>query len=73
MATLELNSSVARPKKHGEVVLRRCTAKPHATTIKRSLHLPPVGVQRALALNVVLGVCLAQPWGEAARRSRTDN
>ena len=39
MATLELNSSVARPRKHGEVVLRRCSAKRHATTIKRSLHL----------------------------------
>ena len=52
MATLELNSSVARPRKHGEVVLRRCSAKRHATTIKWSLHLPPrrcsagVGLER---------------------------
>ena len=35
----ELNSSVARPRKHGEVVLRRCSAIQHATTIKWSLHL----------------------------------
>ena len=38
---LEINSGVARPRRHGEVVLRCCSAKPHATTIKWSSYLPP--------------------------------
>ena len=39
VATLELTSSVAGQRRHGEVVLRLCSANPHATTIKWSLHL----------------------------------
>ena len=39
------------------MVLRHCSAKPHAITINWSLYLPFVDVLRALALKVFLGVC----------------